>query len=187
MLGGLCNHTNTMSNLHYTNPRIYVGTYHKYNSGSIGGAWLDLEDYSTKAEFLDACRGVHADERDPELMHQDFEGFPRAFYSESFIHERLFEFVQLDESDRRIWAAYLESGGDPDNGFDAARDAYAGEADSPANFVEELAEETECVPKDLPNWIVIDWDATWNCNLRYDYHTPVFDEETGTYIFFHNS
>ena len=27
-------------------PRIYVGTYRKYNNGSIAGKWLELEDYA---------------------------------------------------------------------------------------------------------------------------------------------
>ena len=36
--------------------RIYVGTYAKYNNGSIAGAWLNLDDYSDKDAFLAACR-----------------------------------------------------------------------------------------------------------------------------------
>lgn len=35
--------------------KIYVGTYGKYNAGSIKGEWLDLEDYANKQEFIDAC------------------------------------------------------------------------------------------------------------------------------------
>ena len=31
--------------------KVYVGTYSKYNNGSIQGDWLDLEDYNNKAEF----------------------------------------------------------------------------------------------------------------------------------------
>ena len=30
--------------------QVYVGTYAKYNSGSIEGAWLDCEDYSSKMD-----------------------------------------------------------------------------------------------------------------------------------------
>ena len=26
--------------------RVYVGTYNKYNNGSLFGKWLDLSDYS---------------------------------------------------------------------------------------------------------------------------------------------
>ena len=39
--------------------RIYVGTYAKYNAGSIKGAWLDLEDYADRDAFLEACRELH--------------------------------------------------------------------------------------------------------------------------------
>lgn len=44
--------------------RVYVGTYGKYNNGSLFGAWLDLSDYSDKEEFYDACRELHKDEED---------------------------------------------------------------------------------------------------------------------------
>ena len=36
--------------------RVYVGTYNKYNNGSLFGKWLDLSDYSDKDEFMEACR-----------------------------------------------------------------------------------------------------------------------------------
>jgi len=52
--------------------KIYVGTYHKYNSGSIEGAWIDLENLS-KEEFYQKCKELHQDEEDPEFMFQDFE------------------------------------------------------------------------------------------------------------------
>ena len=34
--------------------KVYVGTYAKYNNGSLSGAWLDLSDYSDKEEFYEA-------------------------------------------------------------------------------------------------------------------------------------
>lgn len=49
-------------------PRIYVGTYAKYNDGSIDGKWIDISEYNTYEEFVDACRELHADEEDPEFM-----------------------------------------------------------------------------------------------------------------------
>ena len=48
--------------------RVYVGTYAKYNNGSLFGKWLDLSDYSDKDEFLEACRELHEDEQDPEFI-----------------------------------------------------------------------------------------------------------------------
>ena len=56
--------------------RVYVGTYKKYNEGSLAGAWLDLNDFKTYDDFLRKCREVHKSERDPEFMIQDSEGFP---------------------------------------------------------------------------------------------------------------
>ena len=44
--------------------KVYVGTYAKYNNGSLSGAWLDLSDYSDKEEFYEACRELHKDEED---------------------------------------------------------------------------------------------------------------------------
>lgn len=56
--------------------RVYVGTWKKYNNGSIYGKWLTLNNYSTYDEFLSACRQVHLNEKDPEFMIQDKEGIP---------------------------------------------------------------------------------------------------------------
>ena len=36
--------------------RVYVGTYAKYNSGSIEGKRLDLRTTPTRAHSADACR-----------------------------------------------------------------------------------------------------------------------------------
>ena len=47
---------------------VYVGTYAKYNNGSLSGAWLNLSDYSDKEEFYEACRELHKDEEDVEYM-----------------------------------------------------------------------------------------------------------------------
>lgn len=56
--------------------RVYVGTWKKYNNGSIYGKWLTLNNYSTYDEFLSACHQVHLNEKDPEFMIQDKEGIP---------------------------------------------------------------------------------------------------------------
>ena len=65
--------------------RVYVGTYAKYNAGSLAGKWLTLADYKDKAEFIAACKALHKDEADPELMFQDWEGVPSWMISESSI------------------------------------------------------------------------------------------------------
>jgi antirestriction protein len=160
--------------------RIYVGTYGKYNAGSIKGAWLDLEDYSDKDAFLTACAELHKDESDPEFMFQDSEGIPYGYADESSIDGDLWEWLALDESDQDILTAYCAAMGQKMS-FNDAQDAFAGIYADGATFAESIAEETGAVPKDFPTWISIDWERTWGCNLRHDYLTE--DHKGETYFF----
>lgn len=108
-----------------TTPRVYVGTYAKYNNGSIAGAWMDLGKYDDKQAFLEACAELHKDEADPEYMFQDFENFPRALYNESFLDDRLFEYAQLDDEQREIVDAYADALGQfPDDLEDAEEQLF---------------------------------------------------------------
>ena len=72
--------------------KIYVGTYHKYNCGSIAGAWIDLDNLD-EDEFLEKCRELHKDEKDPEFMFQDFEcdEIFKGMISESGINSEFWE------------------------------------------------------------------------------------------------
>ena len=79
-------------------PSVYVGTYGKYNDGSLCGLWIDLSSFNAYDDFIDFCRAIHADEEAPELMAQDFECFPRQWYSESGMDEDDFEHI-LEYSD----------------------------------------------------------------------------------------
>ena len=40
-------------------PAVYVGTYHKYNCGSLFGAWLDLTTFASYEDFCEVCRFLH--------------------------------------------------------------------------------------------------------------------------------
>ena len=35
--------------------RIYVGTYAKYNEGSLRGKWIDLSECYDQDEFMEVC------------------------------------------------------------------------------------------------------------------------------------
>ena len=79
-------------------PAVYVGTYGKYNSGSLQGEWVNLDDFDSKEEFLTYCiQTLHANERDPELMFQDWEYIPDGFIGESYISDQLWDFINLQE------------------------------------------------------------------------------------------
>ena len=79
-------------------PAIYVGTYGKYNSGSLEGGWVYLDDFDSREDFLRYCtQQLHANERDVELMFQDYEYIPEGFVGESFISDRFWDFLAIDE------------------------------------------------------------------------------------------
>lgn len=54
------------------------------------------------------------------------------------------------------------------------QDAYEGQFDRVEDFVESILEN---MGEEIPSWIVVDHEATWNASLRFDY-----DEEDGYYF-----
>ena len=130
------------------NPAVYVGTYGKYNSGSLRGAWLDLTAFADYDEFLAVCRFLHRDEVSPEFMAQDFTDFPREFYTEGFMSEREFdviqEFAKLDDDEREAFEVFVAAFGsskDDCSIFDDFREAYQGKWDSEEDFAEFIVDE----------------------------------------------
>ena len=134
-------------------PAVYVGTYHKYNCGSLFGAWLDLTTFASYEDFCEVCRFLHRDEADPELMFQDMENFPDEWYSESGLDEDTFDLIlqyaDLDDDERRAFDAYIENKGSGRDAevFDDFRDKYVGEFDSEEEFAEHIADECGMLDK----------------------------------------
>jgi antirestriction protein len=122
--------------------RIYVGTYAKYNSGSIKGAWLDLEDYTDKDGFLEACQALHSDEAVPELMFQDWEGIPAGMVTECHIDEALWDWLELDQDDRDMVAAYHDGIDQTEQDVESIRDRFQGCHDSRLAWAEDYIEST---------------------------------------------
>lgn len=123
-------------------PAVFVGTYHKYNNGSLKGAWLDLEQFSDYDEFIEVCKVLHNDEDDPEFMFQDFQGFPRAWYDESSLREdfdNIIEYAQLDDDDKQIVEEFAEWSGEYN--IERAKDAFIGVYDSEEDFAEQMVNE----------------------------------------------
>ena len=64
-------------------------------------------------------------------------------------------------------------------------DAYYWQSDSyraEYDFAEYVTTEVSCV--DIPAYVAVDWQATWDSNLCYDFFTIEFDGET--YFFTNN-
>jgi hypothetical protein len=66
--------------------------------------------------------------------------------------------------------AFLELYSEDD--LESFEEAYQGRYDDEQSFAEEFT--IDVLGVDIPQHIVVDWEATWNCNLRYD-----FDFEDG--------
>ena len=93
------------------NPRIYVGTYAKYNNGRLFGAWIDPSDYQGIKEFYDACRELHNndalnEDSEHEFMFQDWEGVPAKYIGEGWLSADLWDWLSLDDNERAITSAY---------------------------------------------------------------------------------
>jgi len=146
-----------MTNLNdISQARVYVGTYRKYNEGSIFGKWLTLSDYTDKEEFYAACHELHSDEQDPEFMFQDYEDIPQALISESFISDKIFEIIEawenMEESQKepfQIWCNNRNrslSDEDIDDLIRAFERDYIGPYDSEEDFARELIEDRTDLP-----------------------------------------
>jgi antirestriction protein len=148
-------------------PMIYVGTYGKYNEGSIKGKWLKLNDYEDINAFYKAALKLHNDEYDPELMFQDWENIPGSMICEGDLNVNIYDFIDAVNNshiDYEVFLSAIESGID----WDSVEESYRGEAQSDEDFALEFAEETGfCQPSEWP-FYAIDWKAAAR-DLMYDY------------------
>jgi len=60
-------------------------------------------------------------------------------------------------------------------------DMYQGQYTSGAEFAEVIATDCGYISRDMPSWIEIDWEKTWDRSLSYDY-----TELSNGYIFSNN-
>ena len=141
--------------------KIYVGTYYKYNCGSIAGAWIDVTNLD-ETEFLEKCREIHKDEEDPEFMFQDFEvnHLLDAYVDEMGIDSEFWEIKEAlnnSDYDLDILAAYKSIFGEID--FKDCEDKFFGHfegyninAEFGMHILEEMGE-LEQVPTHLRYYI----------------------------------
>ena len=151
------------------NACVYVGTYNKYNCGSLNGAWVDLESFNDEEELMEFLYRLHADEAEPEFMVQDYMNFPRRFYSESMNEHdfaELFKWLNLEEEEREMCAEYWDEIYE-DASVEEITDSlvYSGNSD---DYFDELAEEEL---QNLPDALKFCFDyVKWRELCSYDYH-----------------
>ena len=121
-------------------PQIYVGTYAKYNDGSLEGQWFDMEDYSNAEEFHAACQEFHG-VGEHEFMYQDMADCPEGMVSESSISAEFWDWLALDDYEKELLAVYRDHV-DADGTLEDAQDSFMGTADSPEDWAEEFLADT---------------------------------------------
>ena len=135
-------------------PAVYIGTYRKYNEGSLFGVWLDITKFEDYDEFISVCKFIHRDETDPELMAQDFECFPESLYYESIMGEDTFnkikEYGELDDDKKEAYMIYLDGGLGKED-IESFEDAYMGKYDSEEDYAYQLINECYDIEKMMGN------------------------------------
>ena len=156
-------------------PMVYVGTYGKYNDGSLKGEWVKLTDFDTYDEFMDYIRELHKDESDPEFMFQDYQYFPSRWYSESGLSEETFnkimEWYELDDERRNAYEAYLDADIGEDS-IEEFEEHYRGHYNSAMDFVYDIVKETG-IPGDVEYYF--DYEA-FGRDITMDWHEGDPDE-----------
>ena len=154
-------------------PRIYVGTYAKYNDGSIDGEWIDLSQFNTYDEFVDYCRELHKDEKDPEFMVQDYENFPRKWYHEGGLpteeeFDKINDYYLMDDTEKDAYEAYVNYTDNDD--IDDFHEAYQGQFNSASDFAYDLVDSLgwDGIGSDNID-MYFDYDA-FGRDLMFDYH-----------------
>jgi antirestriction protein len=153
---------------------IYVGTYQKYNNGSINGAWLDLSKFIDEAAFYTKCGELHKDEDDPEFMFQDYEHIPSALVSECSLNPIVFDILNLalDDDEQEAFIEFMDNQGfswdDIDEAHESFTDRFMGNFDKLQDFTDQ--EFDELYLHEIPSHLtyVIDYDAYYH-TAKHDY------------------
>lgn len=153
-------------------PSVYCGTYGKYNGGSLRGLWIDLSTFDDYDDFVNFCEAIHADEEDPELMFQDYEGFPREFYDECMGREdfdNILEYTEMCEKHgQEAIDDYIDLRGDCDlRNFE---EAWCGKWDDEEDFARHIVEECYDLRAMGELERYFDYDAFGRDLFMYDYN-----------------
>ena len=134
------------------------------------GEDVEMTEYSD--ETIELIDELVADGNDYDVLENFIEEHGESYF-QSYIEDYL---QRVDEYGEEVVSAFLDI-------FDIdsignLSDAYQGEYRDGAEFAESLV--ADCYSMDMPSWVEVDWQATWDNALSYDY------SESGGYIFNNN-
>ena len=123
------------------------------------GQDVEMTEYSD--ETIELIDELVADGNDHDVLENFIEE-----HGESQFIEYIEEYLQaVDEYDEDVVSAFLDVF-DIDS-IGSLSDAYQGRYDSGAEFAESLV--SDCYSMDMPSWVEVDWQKTWDNALSYDY------------------
>ena len=123
------------------------------------GQDVEMTEYSD--ETIELIDELVADGNDYDVL----ENFIKE-HGESNFNDYVEEYLQaVDQYDEEVVAAFLDIF-DIDS-IGSLSDAYQGDYESGAQFAESLV--ADCYSMDMPSWVEVDWQATWDNALSYDY------------------
>jgi len=166
--------------------KVYVGTYNKYNNGSIKGEWLTLSNFADVQEFNSKCQDIHKDEKDPEFMFQDHEGIPKPLIGESWLDARLFDLLNLglNDDEQTAFIEFMDNQHfyweDIDEAYSSFEESFRGNYDRLQDYTDEQADEM-LDSYDLPESIILyfDYDKYYynqkSCGLWISENGNVFE------------
>jgi len=129
--------------------KIYVADLAEYNNGRLVGKWLELSDYSSGAEVMEAIQEMldeqtkkdkFGDVHEEYAIH-DYEGFPRSFYSEYMAEsdfDALYEMMKVADSSNLPIEVWMEAVSDLGYEDDPERVAEAYYSSVPASMGNEF-------------------------------------------------
>lgn len=160
-------------------PAVYVGTYAKYNAGNLFGEWVELDKFSNPDELFSYLRELHKDEKYPEFMFQDFEYFPKSWYSESgCFWNDIYKWLELDENEREIVKEYIEEVDENETDFQMILDSFLCEAMDDYDFGYYLVHDLNSICMNIPNHLEYYFDyARYGRDCKMDFR------ETSNFIF----
>ena len=88
----------------------------------------------------------------------------------------------VEEYGQGLVDEYVEDYGT--NGIEYFEDAYQGEYESVSDFAEQIVTDCGYINSNIPSWVEIDWQATWE-NLSYDY-SEIITPDNRVVIFSNN-
>lgn len=163
-------------------PQIWVCSIRDYVNGHNVGEWLDLSDYSSEEEVLEAIQVLLKgwDEElgiDPmdvpreEWTIHDYEGFPERFYSESMsfgpVLKWLRETEDMDDDRKEAYELFLDNYSGSNTNVEKFEEAYQGKWESEEEYAEDLFK--SCYKEPEFGWDYVDFAYAATSMFAYDY------------------